>query len=242
MTDWIQLFLDIPATRWETAQEFWSEVTGCAVSVPRGEHDQFVTLLPSSGEAWLKMQAVGGAGGVHLDLDSPDPAAAVVRAHDLGATTVTEYDDVTVMRSPGGFVFCQTLLVGRPRMARTGTSVLDQVCLDIPAPLWDEEIRFWEAVTGRTVEPGAHTEFAFLGDPDPGGAIRILLQRLDEDHGPVRAHPDFAVTDRASEERRHVSAGAALMEQFDWWSVLQAPGGQVYCLTERDPSTGRVRS
>ncbi|NHN57319.1 VOC family protein [Calidifontibacter sp. DB0510] len=239
MPTWIHLFLDVPAPQWQVATAFWSSVTGCRVSAPRGEHGQFVTLVPDDGPAWLKLQAVDdGPGGVHLDLDSTDRAAAIRRATALGARSVGRYHDVEVMRSPGGFTFCQTLAEGTPQLVRQSDSVLDQVCLDIPNPVWDKEIDFWQALTGRPLEQGRRPEFAFLGAE---GALRILLQRLDGSDGPVRAHPDFAVADRPAQEQRHVDAGAELVERFEWWTVLRAPGGQVYCLTDRDPATGRVR-
>lgn len=116
--------------------------------------------------------------------------------------------------------------------------MLDQVCIDIPVPLWDDEVEFWRRLTGRVLEPGRRPEFAFLGAE---GQVRILLQRLDESRGPVRAHLDFAVADRAAEARRHASLGADLIEVFDWWTVMRAPDGHVYCFTERDPGTGNVR-
>ena len=52
--------------------------------------------------------------GLHLDLDSADRPATIERARGLGATTAWTYHDVEVMRSPGGFTFCQTLVDGAP--------------------------------------------------------------------------------------------------------------------------------
>jgi len=76
------------------------------------------------------------------------------------------------MRSPGGVLYCHTVGEegGQPRMDRSGLdAVADQVCLDIPPRLWDVEVDFWRALTGRPLEQGLRPEFAFLGDPDPGG-------------------------------------------------------------------------
>ncbi len=113
---WIQVFLDTPVELFEEATSFWSAVTGWRVSERRGEDGQFLTLLPTAGAAYVRMQAVDGPPGVHLDLDSADRSAAVERARGLGATTAWTYQDVEVMRSPGGFTFCQTLLDGDPAM------------------------------------------------------------------------------------------------------------------------------
>ncbi|WP_375869896.1 VOC family protein [Humibacillus xanthopallidus] len=67
------------------------------------------------------------------------------------------------------------------------------------------------------------------------------MQRLDSTHGPVRAHPDFAVATRAVETTRQAALGAHVVNVMDRWTVMQAPDGCVYCLTDHDPSTGRVR-
>ena len=232
---WIQVFLDVPAADLEPAAAFWSAVTGWQPSERRGEDGQFLTLLPAAGSAYVKVQAVDGPAGLHLDLDSTDRPAAVARAGELGATHAWTYHDVEVMRSPGGFTFCQTLVDGAPRLERSGATVLDQVCLDIPAAHWDAEVAFWAALTGREPQVGALPQFVRLVED---GRLRLLLQRLDEPDGPVRAHPDLATADRAADTDRHVALGAVVRGVHDFWTVLTAPGGQVYCLTDRDPGTG----
>ena len=232
---WIQAFLDTPAERFEEAVSFWSSVTGWRPSQRRGEDGQFLTLLPSRGAAYLKMQAVSGAAGLHLDLDSADRPASVVRARELGAVPAWTYHDVEVMRSPGGLVFCQTLVSGEPAMTRGPTTILDQVCLDIPAALWESEVAFWRDLTGREAQAGDRPEFVRLPHPRQ---VRILLQRLDEPGGTVRAHPDLATNDRPGATRFHEQLGAEVVGVHEHWTVLTAPGGQVYCLTDRDPATG----
>ena len=184
------------------------------------------------------MQAVDGPAGIHLDLDSADRPAAVARARELGATTAWTYHDVEVMRSPGGFAFCHTLVDGEPVLERPGATILDQVCLDIPDAAWDAEVSFWEDLTGREKQVGALPEFARLVTP---GQPRILLQRLGEGEGPVRAHPDLATADRKADTAAHARLGATVQAVHAHWTVLTAPGGQVYCLTDRDPRTGLLR-
>ncbi|HSU01374.1 MAG TPA: VOC family protein [Nocardioides sp.] len=234
---WIQVFLDTPAAALEEAVAFWSAVTGWRPSDPRGEDGQFLTLLPPAGAAYVKLQAVDGAAGIHLDLDSADRPASIARARALGATTAWTYHDVEVMRSPGGFTFCQTLLDGAPVLVRDGTTILDQVCLDVPGDLWESEVAFWHDLTGRELQQATAPAFRRLVAPDQP---RILLQRLDEPTGTVRAHPDLATADRRGDTARHVGLGARVVRVHDFWTVLEAPGGQVYCLTDRDPSTGVV--
>ncbi|KQV69864.1 hypothetical protein ASC64_08615 [Nocardioides sp. Root122] len=234
---WIQVFLDTPASAFEEAVAFWSAVTGWQPSERRGEDGQFLTLLPAAGSAYLKMQAVDGPAGLHLDLDSTDRPAAVSRSYDLGGTHAWTYEGVEVMRSPGGFVFCHTLVDGEPVLDRPGATMLDQVCLDVPAAHWDAEVAFWAALTGREPEVGSLPQFVRLVRE---GQPRILVQRLDEPDGPVRAHPDLASADRESDTADHVRLGARVQSVNAFWTVLTAPGGQVYCLTDRDPRTGVV--
>ncbi|MDT0186727.1 VOC family protein [Microbacterium sp. ARD31] len=232
---WIQLFLDTPAAAFEEAVAFWSAVTGWAPSQRRGEDGQFLTLLPPGGSAYLKMQAVDGPPGMHLDLDSADRAAVAERARELGATPAWTYHDVEVMRSPGGLLLCHTRLEGTPLLERSGATVLDQVCVDVPRPHWDAEVAFWAALTGREPQVGSLPEFVRLVQD---GLPRMLLQLLDEDEGPVRAHPDLATADREADTAAHVRLGADVRAVNEFWTVLAAPGGQVYCLTDRDPRTG----
>ncbi|MCF6377654.1 VOC family protein [Nocardioides KLBMP 9356] len=235
---WIQVFLDVPAAGMDEAVAFWSAVNGWQPSERRGEDGQFLTLLPAAGSPYVKVQAVDGPAGLHLDLDATGRAAAVEHASALGATHAWTYHDVEVMRSPGGFTFCQTLVDGEPVLARDGATILDQVCLDVPSSSWDSEVGFWAALTGREPQEGSLPGFVRLVED---GRLRLLLQRLDETDGPVRAHPDLASANRAADSDLHVSLGATVRGVHDFWTVLTAPGGQVYCLTDRDPSTGTVR-
>ena len=232
MVAWIQLFLDTPAESYDDAVRFWSAVTGWEPSPPRGEDDQFLTLLPPAGTSYVKLQAVDGPARVHLDLDSDDRPAALAASLELGASVAWTYEAVPVMRSPGGLLFCHTLSEGAAVLPRDGSTILDQVCIDIPARHWEQEVEFWRDVTGRELEAARLPQFARL--PSAGG-LRILLQQLDEIDGTVRAHPDLASADREADTRRHVALGATVSGVFDRWTVLVAPGGQVYCLTDRDP-------
>ncbi|HRW18100.1 MAG TPA: VOC family protein [Dermatophilaceae bacterium] len=237
---WLHLFLDVPEAQWDAALAFWPAATGTSLSSTRGEAGQFVTLLPAEGDPWVKLQRLDETGAqprTHLDLDSTDRAAAVARSIALGAVPAWHYHDVEVCRSPGGLLLCHT--VGpRGTLARTSDLVLDQLAIDIPAPLWDTETRFWQDLLGGELLIGSRPELALLQGADVGP--RILLQRLDDPTGPVRAHPDLACADRAAATTRHTDLGATVVGEGPRWTVLRAPGGQVYCLTDRDPGTGRL--
>lgn len=222
---WVTAFLDLPAGAFGAGVSFWRGVTGYGLSAARGDHQEFATLEPSSGDAYLKVQRLGsGPPRIHLDLHAPGQGFVV------GA-------------SPGGLVFCRVdhPAAHRPAPARWPAghrSLVDQVCLDIPADRYDEECAFWERTTGWELRPISR-EFRALVRPE-GIPVRLLLQRLDEETGPVRAHLDLATDDRAAEVDRHEQLGAAVVAVHPQWTVLRDPSEAAYCVTDRDPGTGVI--
>ena len=235
---WAWLFLDTPEPDAAQSWRFWSRVTGWRLSERRGESGEFATLLPERGDAWAKVQAVGrGPGGIHLDLDVDDVQASAAEAERLGASRIGSIgDDVVVLRSPGGLTFCVTQWRGAADQVRDGAAeLLDQVCLDCPDDAHDAEVAFWVALTGwrwaDVEEPGLSTLVRPAGIP-----FRLLVQRLGEPTGPVRAHLDVACTDRDASVRRHLAAGASVGRVTDGWTVMTDPVGRTYCLTDRSPT------
>lgn len=241
---WLTAFLDFTPEHFEDGLAFWSRVTAYAVSPRRGDAGEFATLLPDEGDAFLRAQRLDrGPDRVHLDLHVAHPRAAADRAVRLGATEVDDLGYV-VLRSPGGLDLC---FVPHPGSRRPPVdtwpdghrSLLDQVCLDIPADRFDDECRFWSELTGWELGGFAdHLEFRHLVRP-PGQPLRILLQRLDEPTGAVRAHLDWATTDRRAETARHEALGARVLDRRAVWTVLADPVGRRYCITDRDPGSGR---
>jgi hypothetical protein len=262
---WVTAFLDLPPDVHEAGVHFWSAVTGYAVSPPRGDAAEFATLLPPVGDPFLKIQRTGAQDpsrpGLHLDLHVTSVAASADRAEGLGAAVVHRSDHgFVVLRSPGGFVFCfvHEVLGRRPwptRWPQQHESVVDQVCLDIPAQAYDTECVFWSELTGWPVRRSvSRPEFRHLVRPD-GIPIRLLLQRLGEatpgpetesatgpETGPpVTGHLDLACDDRAAEVARHERLGATVVARHAGWTTLRDPAGALYCVTDRDPRSGLGR-
>jgi hypothetical protein len=234
---WAWAFLDTPRGDAPRSWEFWSRVTGWPLSATRGEHDEFATLVPPVGDAWLKVQAVGdGPGGIHLDLAVDDVRAAATEAERLGASRVGSIGgDVLVLRSPGGLSFCLTPHEGESEQVRAGLAELvDQVCLDCPVDVHDAEVRFWADLTGWTWADVEEPELSLLRRP-AGIPFRLLFQRLGEPTGTVRAHADLACSDREASTARHLDAGARVVTVREGWTVMADPVGRVYCLTDRSP-------
>lgn len=237
---WMTAFLDFAPEGFEAGVDFWSALTAYDVSPRRGDHGEFATLLPPDGDAYLRVQRLGeGVDGVHLDLHVADPRAAARRASGLGAAEVADRGYVA-MRSPGGLGLCFVhdgeSVRPRPTTWPQGhTSALDQVCIDIPAPAYDAECGFWQEVTGWELRDlPDEPEFRRLGRP-PEQPVQLLLQRLEEETGPVRAHLDWATRAREAEVRRHVALGAEVARVHEDWTVLTDPNGRAYCVTDRDP-------
>lgn len=243
---WTSAFLDLAPDAHDAGLSFWRDVTGWAVSPVRGEAAEFVTLVPPEGEDHLRVQRlVSGRSRLHLDLHVPDPRTAADRAVGLGARELADLGHV-VLRSPGGLPFClvtHPASVPAPATEWPGghRSVVDQVCLDVPSELFDRELGFWQQVTGRErVGSPGHPEFHRLLRP-PHDGLELLVQRLEEPLGEVRAHLDLATTDRGAETERHVALGATVVVERSGWTVLTDPTGAAYCVTDREPARGPGR-
>lgn len=249
---WLTLFLDRPASDYDLAEIFWADVTGSQLSARRGPGGEFVTLLPPAGDAYLRLQRVQeGAGGTHLDLhldqNQESLSAAADRAVALGARLRHQEAGLRVLDSPGGYGFCLVDWDGEATTPEPlgldsgGASRLDQLCLDVPAERFEAECSFWSTLTGWEQRSGSRAEFVVLERPD-GMPLRVMLQRLGsaEPNQPVRGHLDLAAVDRLALTERHRRAGAQPGDRFPHWTTMTDPSGRVYCLTDRDPVTGRL--
>lgn len=254
---WLTVFLDLPAAEFEPGIAFWRAVTGYGLSPFRGPGGEFATLLPPSGDGYLRVQRVlAGGGGYHLDLHvdtaGTDTAGGAPKALDeaagravaLGGTVRhREAGEVIVADSPGGFTFClvrweQERAAPPPLAVGGGVSRVDTLCLDIPPELFAGESAFWAALTGQAPQPAPVPGFSYLTGPTGAGMpVRLLLQRLDE-AAPgqrVRGHVDFGCTDRDAAVAWHVDHGARVTGAFQHWTVLTDPAGHEYCLVGRPP-------
>ncbi|MDT0386931.1 VOC family protein [Streptomyces dubilierae] len=240
---WTYAFADRPRAAFDAACAFWTAVTATRLSERRGEHAEFVTLLPDGADACVKAQAVeSGPGGAHLDFCVDDVRQFADAAVRLGARVVQDLDSLVVLRSPGGQLFCADPWRGqssRPGVVRG--SRLDQVCLDVPPSAYAAEVAFWSGLlTGWASRPGALPEFHVV-EPPPGLPVRLLLQRLGTER-PASAHLDLACADVEATRAWHETLGAVCVARFSGWTVLRDPAGGTYCLTTRDPRTGRPRT
>jgi catechol 2,3-dioxygenase-like lactoylglutathione lyase family enzyme len=245
---WLTAFIDRPAASFDVTAAFWSSVTGSTLSPPRGETGQFATLVPPEGDAYLRVQRIdAGSGGSHLDLHVDDVAWQSEAATAAGATERYRRPGLVILTSPAGFHFCvvghhgeTTRPPSQPVDDAGHLALVDQLCLDVPADRFEDECEFWADLTGwRRGHSTVRPEFDYLDRPDPL-PMRLLLQRRDDSDGPARAHLDIACDDVHALVERHVALGATTVERFEHWTTMADPAGLAYCITARDPRTGRL--
>ena len=229
---WVTAFLDTPGRDAAVAEEFWLAVTGGSLSPRRGG---FATVLPAGGgDAYLRVQVVGddGPARAHLDLHVAQVAQVRERAVGLGATALA----APVLRSPGGLVFCLVQWHGersRPAPVRWPggqRSFVDQICLDVPAAVFEAEADFWAALTGWPRRSVGESEFEALVRP-AGQPLRLLLQRIGSAVGGM--HLDLACDGVDREVARHLALGARHVRDGRGWVTLRDPAGRDYCVTGR---------
>jgi hypothetical protein len=241
---WTYVFCDRPEDSFDVAAAFWTAVTGTRLSPRRGDGGEFATFMPETGDAHFKIQGVYAHGGAHLDLVSDDPSALIATAVGFGAEIVTPHDGWAVLRSPGGQLFCVTPYAGeRVRSDVVAgpdgtTSRVDQIAIDVAGDAYEAEAAFWAAVTGWPSHRSSRTEFHIVQQPDHL-PVRVLVQRLDTPR-PTSAHLDLACSDVAAVAEWHVRLGAEVVGVHANWTVMRDPVGGVYCLTRRNPKTGRL--
>ncbi|MGZ8177598.1 VOC family protein [Williamsia sp. SKLECPSW1] len=241
---WLSAVFDFPADDFGDEVTFWRAIAGSTVSPPRGSRRQFASLEPFTGDPHLRVQWIEtGVGGVHLDIHVDDVEAAASAAEEIGATRSEESPDGLRLLSPAGFTFCMVPWNGEHERSRPirwpgdTISIIDQICIDVPGRLFDDECAFFTRLTGWELETASRPEFRALCHPD-SMPVRILLQRKAS--GLTDAHVDLASTHPADEVSRHQDWGAEVVAQYDNWTVMADPTGRPYCITARNPRTGRL--
>lgn len=239
--EWIHAFIDVPPARVETAGEFWSAVTDWPIGEPWQGHPEFCSLLPAGGTRYLHLQTISGAPRVHLDLEG-DPERDPARLEALGATREHRGDGWQVMTSPAGLPFCvcgESSTPTRPSAAywpEGHRSRLVQLCIDVPAEQYDDELVFWRAATGWTDEPDNAPEFHRLVH-HPQSPLQLLIQRLGDDDPArrARAHLDLGTDDMPAEVARLETLGAEVLRPGDGFIALRDTVGMPFCVTRNHP-------
>jgi hypothetical protein len=98
--------LDFSSDVHDAARDFWAVALAADVR-PGYEHPEFHVLKHPAALGPVMVQRLGGGPSrIHLDIESDDPEAEVDRLVGAGATVVERHKDWTVLRDPGGLMFC----------------------------------------------------------------------------------------------------------------------------------------
>jgi predicted enzyme related to lactoylglutathione lyase len=99
--------IDCQTSDLEPAANFWGNALGMAVrDLPPGEGDIYKKLEDTSHGLHIEVQKVSHPSRVHLDIETDDIAAEVLRLEKLGARRIHEVHTWWVMEAPTGQRFC----------------------------------------------------------------------------------------------------------------------------------------
>jgi len=98
--------LDFPTAVHDAARDFWQ--VALSAGIRRGaQHPEYHVLEHPAALGTVLVQNLNeGASRVHLDVESDDTDAEITRLVAAGAQIVERIDDWTVLRDPGGLLFC----------------------------------------------------------------------------------------------------------------------------------------
>ena len=91
----------------DAAARFWSDALGWPIgALPPEEAESYVKLDDAPGGLHVEVQKVTHPSRVHLDIETDDIDAEVVRLEALGATRIAAVHTWVVMEAPTGQRFC----------------------------------------------------------------------------------------------------------------------------------------
>lgn len=244
---WLHAVIDVPAAQVEEVGAFWSRVLGWPLSDPWDEDPAFRSFSPPDGNDYVHLQRLGeGAARVHLDVEAYDLDAETARLVALGARAGDRFPSWRALTSPGGLPFCviprseqqASAPVTWPDGHRTR---LVQLCIDCPVDAVEAEVTFWRAAVPAPWYPSGSAEFVGKLYDQAGSPLQLLLQRLDEPTGPVRAHLDLGTDDLAADAARIEGLGGVRRYDGRGWVAFDDPAGSTFCTTGNSPEQTSTR-
>jgi predicted enzyme related to lactoylglutathione lyase len=98
--------IDCKVSDLSAAAEFWSKALGREIQPPDPSDVDYYELATSDDEPKLLLQRVEHDSRIHLDIESDDLEAEVVRLEKLGAKRIKFLKRWWLMQAPTGQVFC----------------------------------------------------------------------------------------------------------------------------------------
>jgi hypothetical protein len=99
------IIIDCQTDDLEGAADFWSAALGYPRKPDDGDN-LYKSLQPHARDTYVEIQKVGHKSRVHLDIETDDIEAEVLRLESLGATRIEQIKDWWVMQAPTGQRFC----------------------------------------------------------------------------------------------------------------------------------------
>jgi len=111
--------IDCDTNDLDAAAGFWAKVLGAPVQYAADlSKSPYVELNMPAGEPYVEVQKVDHASRVHIDIESDDVDAEVVRLEKLGARRITAIKKWVVLEAPTGQRFCVVPVVSADFAAR----------------------------------------------------------------------------------------------------------------------------
>ncbi|WP_363797033.1 VOC family protein [Lysobacter firmicutimachus] len=102
-----QVVIDCETTDPDWAAQFWAQALGCRIHRLHSSGDaMYRQLLTHENQPCVLVQAVEHASRMHLDIETDDVEAEVVRLEQLGAARIAQVKQWWVMAAPTGQRFC----------------------------------------------------------------------------------------------------------------------------------------
>ena len=116
------LLIDCRTSNIDEAAQFWAGALGRPMDPGHpGTRGNYRMLDPPPDEPIVQIQCVEHESRVHIDIETDDIPAEVVRLEALGAHVVSRLDRWVVMQAPTGQRFC-VVRVQRPGFPKNATS------------------------------------------------------------------------------------------------------------------------
>jgi hypothetical protein len=111
------------AVRLPAAAQFWGAALGMKTKQFSGvEGETYVGLIDRNAALHIEVQSVSHPSRVHLDIETDDIEAEVVRLEALGARRVQHVKGWWVMEAPTGHRFCVVSADGSPDFSANATN------------------------------------------------------------------------------------------------------------------------
>jgi len=112
------LIIDCNTDDLDVAENFWIRALGYeSISSSQPEDENYVLLKSKPDELDIELQKVTHQSRVHLDIETDDVEAEVLRLEKLGAKRVKKVRDWWVMEAPSGHRFC-VVVADKPSFAK----------------------------------------------------------------------------------------------------------------------------